>query len=205
MKKSYFKFLFVIITVFILLFIFLPFEKIHGAKVTITEPPRGVGLNYYIRWLFVTGLSIVGISALVMIIYGGIYYLTAGESVARRDEGKDIIKNALMGMGLLIISVTLLETINPHLIRLKSGGLSKKTITKIANSLDQGNLYNCYSCNYDYSNCSLLAYAVTAEEKRKILKNKPVASEKKFICDTIEGWKENPIEKRYNKSKGKSG
>jgi hypothetical protein len=63
-------------------------------------------------------VSIGGILATVMIIFGGIVYLTAGGNPGRIGEAKEYIGNALIGLVLLFTSYLLLQTLNPDLVKL---------------------------------------------------------------------------------------
>lgn len=59
-------------------------------------------------------LSLVGISALVMFVWGGIEYMLAGD----KDPGKakERMKNAVYGLVLALTSYLILYTINPDLV-----------------------------------------------------------------------------------------
>ncbi len=73
----------------------------------------------YIARIYQYVVGIGGILATVMIIFGGIVYLTAGGNPGRIGEAKEYISNALIGLVLLFTSYLLLQTINPALVRLQ--------------------------------------------------------------------------------------
>lgn len=76
--------------------------------------------------LYAFGISIVGISAMIMITYGGILYLTAGDSKDRLGKAKTAIGNAIFGLVLAFLSYIILNTINPALVQsLPNLGLTK--------------------------------------------------------------------------------
>lgn len=79
--------------------------------------------NFYssLTQLYTLGLSLVGISALFMIIWGGAEYIVSGESSSRVGQAKDRIKNALWGIAIAAVSYTILYTINPDLVKLRIG------------------------------------------------------------------------------------
>ncbi len=73
---------------------------------------------------FVIGLS--GAIVVVMIVVGGFQYVLAAAAPVKNDA-KDKIRDALIGLGLLLGSVALLNTINPQLLNL--AGLRPVEIT----------------------------------------------------------------------------
>ena len=70
---------------------------------------------------YLLGLSLVGISALLMIVWGGIDYVVAGDSTSRVEAGRKKITNALWGVFIAGISYALLYTINPDLVKFRIG------------------------------------------------------------------------------------
>lgn len=63
------------------------------------------------------GLSLVGLSALFMIVWGGLNYIWAGENTSQVQRGRERIRNALVGILIAATSYALLKTINPDLIK----------------------------------------------------------------------------------------
>lgn len=80
----------------------------------------------YFSYIFVFGISIVGIVAILMVTLGAIQYIVSAGNVAKKDEAKTRINRALIGMGLLLISYILLNTINPDLVKLKNPSIDLK-------------------------------------------------------------------------------
>ena len=66
--------------------------------------------------LYRFGLGLVGISAMVMIVLGGVMYMLAGDSKDRTTRGKNYITNAIWGLVLALVSWLILFTINPDLV-----------------------------------------------------------------------------------------
>lgn len=69
-------------------------------------------LRDYIQKMFQYGLSIVAITAAVMLIWGGFKYII-GSSAGDISSSKQTIQDALIGLVLVFVSVTLLRTLNP--------------------------------------------------------------------------------------------
>lgn len=66
--------------------------------------------------LFVFGLSLVGISALIMFVFAGVVYMTAGDSQSRVNQARSMMGNAVFGLVLALISYLILYTINPDIV-----------------------------------------------------------------------------------------
>ncbi len=73
----------------------------------------------YIALLYRYAVGVGAILAVVMIIWGGVVYLTAGGLPERITQAKEYISNAIIGLVLLYTSYLLLQTINPDLVRLR--------------------------------------------------------------------------------------
>lgn len=67
--------------------------------------------------LYRFGLGLVGVSALVALIIGGIMYMTAGGSQDQTKRARTWIGNAFFGLALALLSFLILNTINPDLVK----------------------------------------------------------------------------------------
>ena len=86
----------------------------------------GQELPSYIKYLFLFGLSLITVLALGQMIIGGIKYILAAGNAAKVEDAKDTIFQALFGLGILLVSVLLLRTINPDLVNLRNPNLTPK-------------------------------------------------------------------------------
>ncbi|MDO8443734.1 MAG: hypothetical protein Q7S78_02005 [Candidatus Azambacteria bacterium] len=84
----------------------------------------GKELPQYINYLFIFGLGAITILALAQMMSGGIQYILAAGNVAQTAEAKNTIQQALLGLGLLLASYLLLNTINPDLVNLRNPNLT---------------------------------------------------------------------------------
>ncbi len=66
----------------------------------------------YIAAIYRYLLGISGVAAAIMIMYGGFKYILAGTG-AHIKEGQEVIKDALIGLVLLMGTYTILRTVNP--------------------------------------------------------------------------------------------
>lgn len=86
--------------------------------------PAGQELPSYINYLFIFGLSLIMILALTQMVIGGVVYILAAGNAAKVEDAKDIIFQALLGVGILLVSYLILLTINPDLVNLKKPNLT---------------------------------------------------------------------------------
>lgn len=75
-------------------------------------------LSQYLATAYRMGLGIAAVLAVIFIMIGGFRYLAAAGG-GQVEEGKGMIKNAIIGLILAILSYTLLQTVNPNLTALQ--------------------------------------------------------------------------------------
>ncbi len=72
-------------------------------------------IGKYVNAIIKLSIVIAAVLAVVMITLGGFQYMTS-ESMGLKQEGKDKIKNAFLGLVILASSFLILNTINPALL-----------------------------------------------------------------------------------------
>lgn len=103
-----------------------PKLEIEIPGVSFSEPVKTGGfvtlpfLSDYIAGVYNFLVSIVGAVAAAMIMIGGFQYLTAGGDKTRVEAGKKRIKDALLGLVLVLGSYAMLYAINPNLVNFES-------------------------------------------------------------------------------------
>jgi len=80
--------------------------------------PTSIG--EYIRAIYKYAIGIVGILAAVVLMFGGILWLTAGGNTERIGSAKSWIGAALTGLVLALCSYMILAMINPDLVNFES-------------------------------------------------------------------------------------
>lgn len=75
----------------------------------------GFGLGVFLGQVFNFGIAAAVALAVIIIIWGGIEYMTT-DSWSGKDEGKKKIQDAFYGLGLALASYLILYTINPCLV-----------------------------------------------------------------------------------------
>lgn len=95
----------------------------------------GGGFGKYFNFLIKFFIGICAVLAMLMIVYGGIEYMT-GEAMSEKADGKGKIVAALMGLLLAVGAYAILNTINPQLLDLGLGQF--RTITVKAGNTEVG-------------------------------------------------------------------
>ena len=88
----------------------------------------GPGFAGYLNALITLFIGICAILAMIMIVMGGIEYMTS-ELVSSKEHGKETITHAILGLLLALGAYALLNTINPDLLNINLSGLQQVTIT----------------------------------------------------------------------------
>lgn len=83
----------------------------------------------YIIYIFNFAVAISALLAFLVIAYNGINILTSSDAVGAKSEAKKKIFNALLGLGVILVSYILLTTINPDIIEIKNISLGNIQIT----------------------------------------------------------------------------
>ena len=94
-------------------FAYTPLESLPNVtgKETVT-------LGGYLSNIYVLGIGLAGVLAVLMVVVGGIQYIGSGMSPSGKSDAKDRITNAIMGLLLALLSWLILNTIDPNLVSL---------------------------------------------------------------------------------------
>lgn len=85
------------------------------------EDPKGETidntlLGRYIKAVYVYFIWVVGILAVIMLIWGGIRWVAAAGNPSQITVARDVIQSAIIGLIIALTSVLLLNTISPKLV-----------------------------------------------------------------------------------------
>lgn len=72
----------------------------------------------YLNALLRLTIILAAILSVIVIVYGGFQYMTS-ESLGMKEEGRERIRNAVVGLILLSASFLILNTINPNILNFK--------------------------------------------------------------------------------------
>jgi len=96
-------------------------------------------LAKYVIAIYNYGLAIVGILGAIMLMAGGLIWLTSGGNTTKIGQAKELMTGSIIGMIILLGAWMILNTINPNLVSLK--GIPVTVIAKIANPTPCCNKY----------------------------------------------------------------
>jgi len=108
---------------------------------TIQGTSPGNNLADYIHYIYLFGLSLIGIAALGALVFGGFQYMLSG-TVTAKDEAKKWIQGALSGLALGFAAYLILNIINPDLVSLKT----PEIITLELSCNDNSDCGDCQEC-----------------------------------------------------------
>lgn len=95
----------------------LTYPKFGGFDI---NDPKQQSLPGIVAWLYVFIVGISGLAAFVMIVWGGVQWMTSQGNPTAIGDAKDKIKMALLGLLLVLASFLILQIINPELTLLKN-------------------------------------------------------------------------------------
>ena len=81
-----------------------------------TVDVKGGGLGGYLNGLYRAGIAVATGLALIMIVVGGLEYVST-DSIQGKSNGRERIKNAIIGLLLALTSFIILRQINPNLLK----------------------------------------------------------------------------------------
>jgi hypothetical protein len=87
----------------------------------------GDGLQNMILGIFTWGVSIAGLLAIIYIVIGGVQYMTT-DSIFNKEDGKNKIQSAVVGLLIVLAGWLILNEINPSILTGKKLELKKVTI-----------------------------------------------------------------------------
>jgi hypothetical protein len=93
----------------------------------------------YIKAIYTYAIGIVGILAAVVLMFGGVLWITAGGNNERISNAKSWIAASLSGLVLALCSYMILYTINPNLVQFKD-----ITVENVENNADKTIIGCCY-------------------------------------------------------------
>ena len=112
---------------------------------------NGNTIGNYVLTIYKFAVNIVGILATVIMMFGGFLWITAGGNASKVDNAKSWIAAAATGLVLTLASYTLLNTVNPDLVKFSSINLPKPDLSAIGCCEPEGQDGAAY--NSQYSEC----------------------------------------------------
>ena len=88
----------------------------QGINIPDVQGLRKVGFSTVIIDVIGWGLGIAGAVAVLYLIVGGFLYITAGGDEGKIDKAKNTIKNAIIGIVVILLALVIVFTINQALL-----------------------------------------------------------------------------------------
>jgi hypothetical protein len=98
----------------------VPLPTLHGGNANITFTTDTSPIADYIKAIYNYAVGAVGIVAAVVLMIGGVMWITAGGNTSSVSEAKSMITAALTGLVLVMTSYLILGQVNPALINLQA-------------------------------------------------------------------------------------
>lgn len=105
---------------------FVPDIKLPGQFES--EPQDSQLMGKYFRAVYIYMVYVVGVLAVVMLIYGGVKWVAAAGNAGQINDAKDVITNAIIGLVIGLTSFLLLNIINPKLLSLSLPGVTNVSV-----------------------------------------------------------------------------
>ncbi|MDA3815217.1 MAG: DUF1566 domain-containing protein [Patescibacteria group bacterium] len=149
-------------------------------------------LETYLNNIYNFGIAIAAILAVFMIALGAfIYIFTSAGNASKMMDAKDMIKNALIGLALVLVAFLILFIINPDLVGGTISGPSNviKNVVKVPNASDlssfKTNSNNNANFNVTESVLSPNNNEVVADEEGKVILNWDEVSDSENYVVTV--------------------
>ncbi len=81
------------------------------------------GFSAYLQQIIDIGIALTAAISVLMLIIGGLQYIFSSVSEKSKNEAKERITNAILGILIILSSYLILKTIDPNLLSLKFPGL----------------------------------------------------------------------------------
>ncbi|MDB5238824.1 MAG: hypothetical protein JWO00_159 [Candidatus Parcubacteria bacterium] len=92
-----------------------PLPCIPGGQVTCASQTQEIHFQDYVQYMFNLFIYIAAGAAVFMIVLGGFEYMTT-DSWQGKSDGLNKVKNALLGLILVLVSYLILRTVDPRLV-----------------------------------------------------------------------------------------
>jgi len=111
----------------------LPNPNNSGTPFPTFDPSQTNNLGVYLNMMITIFIGICAVLSVVMIVIGGMEYMTS-ELIASKEEGKERILHAIFGLLLALGAWTILNQINPDILKTDLGSLQNVTVSVTADT-----------------------------------------------------------------------
>jgi len=120
----------------------------QGASIAVSNNTATIA--NYVKAIYKYLIGIVGITAAIMLMVGGVVWLTAGGSPERVKQAQDYIVGSLTGLALALGSFLILGMINPALVNFRISGIGTVSSPAPSSSTTVSGVSTTGCCNGRY-------------------------------------------------------
>ena len=91
------------------------YEQLVSGDIPLVDS-QNMDLPGLINALFAVSVGVAAILAVIMLAIGGFRYMTS-ESVFKMGDAREQISNAIIGLLIVLVSILILYTINPEIVK----------------------------------------------------------------------------------------
>lgn len=131
MRKKFFFLLFVLIVTILAAsptmaaFLYEPYKittSIPGTDIVAGNSIDSITIQQYIVSIYTGALALVGLTAFIMIVYWGFVYTLSGGNASKKADAMGGLRDAVVGIILLLGGYLILNFVNPDLVKLQPLG-----------------------------------------------------------------------------------
>jgi len=104
----------------------LDYPKVPGTDMTLNDIAAGPTENQLggiVQYIYYFIVSIAGLATFVMLVWGGVSYLTSAGNPSMISDARDRMFKAVLGLVIILASYLILDTLSPELVLLKTPGV----------------------------------------------------------------------------------
>lgn len=158
----------------------LPCISSNDADCVVGTQTNTLDFQNYVSYAFNLFVALAAVAAVFMIVLGGFEYMTS-DAWNIKNAGIEKLKNALLGLGLVLSSYLLLKTINPKLVQIPTTLLPELTVIKnIGSNNTVGSFFNRITSDID----SLRSSTEENRQRARELSSQANAAKQRFDAVT---------------------
>ncbi len=128
---------------------------VAGTNITVSNNTQTIA--EYIKQIYQYAIGVVAIIAVVVMMIGGVLWMTAGGNTTQVSTAKSYISGSLLGLLLILFSFVILKTVNPDLVNFKVTSIQTPTTSSSDSSSNNNGAGCCCQVSADkqsFSSCT---------------------------------------------------
>jgi hypothetical protein len=169
----------------------VPLPSLNNGSNVITFTGDTTPIAKYVKAIYTYAVAAVGIIAAVVMMIGGLMWITAGGNASSVTEAKSMIGGALTGMILVLTSYLILNQVNPALVNMQITSITSPQVETTASTAAT------VSCDWSWGT-SQPTMGVTEESSGKVVSADNLCADKTKPSGETYIWCECSYEKNPN-------